>query len=1819
MKTSKKVISLILSVIMIMTTFAVAAPLVAVAAEGDITIDGVSQTRIVTDTSVYDKYAAEYLGGSSKPTDIVIPGLDPAQDYVIQGIAYYPQKDWMLVTAYHNDGTAPSKVFVLDNKTGDFYAMLSFKNVDGSNNVDHGGGIAVSEHNLYYACNDTDRKIAYAPLSAIEDIAKGEHRTVQLVAERDFYEIGSVTKDSKTGYTAYVCVDEGILWTGNFYDEGAKAIGITIAAAGYNAPANEKYNSMVWGYELSGSTSEEEWANLTGATGADCQGNPTYVVGITNTVKDIQYAVVDNGKLYMSCSYGSGAGNSVNFGFGDCSRLVVADIDLSTPGNTEVTFKIDGSGNTRTVKTAYKVSWYQQFDFMPMSEGLCVIDDYVYMTFESACNKYLNESSGATDIGNCEKPVDVIWKMDQYALLGESRPHDNQSMYYEKVKKLSDIKDNGEYMILYESPEKDPVTMKPIMYALSCESGLNGYGMSKRYTTSTDGYIGAVGRPITEYDIEGDILYLNNPEKDDVIGNRWVIEGANTPGSLRIKSSSTYFANYRQLYIDKDVIAMTDKSNAGLNTMALQLVSSKTGNFYLHNDGAYLWCNDFSVDGYEEKANNWYSTQAPLSDKLKFMYEGTTETKGTFHPAALDSTNILGESVAPNTYLRELQIYKRVIDYYSDTVESRVYTDLSADLQADGTYTVTMETYATDPTQYQMVDERPTDFILLLDASGSMTNNSDCYTYTSQGIGNISYNNAVAAEDKPEKQWYIYYEGEYCKLEHHSDDNGKVGGSKIYYNCVTFRTSDNREFHLSPTKGIVDTSQLGGSGVGYCDTNGLCATEKANIWGTNPKEQVVGSYEVFTRTSKTRLQFMKESATAIVDTIAKSSADHRLSVVTFGSDGNDTASGSVSNVWRNTGIYTTDSQNLVGYTSLNATQYSKAFYNKTSVSTVKDIINSIDTATGDPDTYVDYGFEMANQVITNSGKSYLTDGDRNVCIIMITDGVPGLGITDKDKNNADASATTCANRAIQLSKLAKEKGAYVYACQLGSNSPNNFNMYNYLEYVSSNYLVSNSLTDPGSRNSDDIDYHIDVNLTQDTTENLLVKQLTAAIVDNSTNAAAVLDERAVIRQQLSDAFFVPDDATVTTELIPGYFDAIDRLTFKDTTADATGITTTVSKGDKSINVTGYDYQNHYIADRHPGNKLRVTITGVLADENGKLTNTSINNVDTTAIFETADDPTPFKYFPREFFSIPEYTFVLDYGLDMLDVDVNGTLCSVSDTPSKQDVAAYTRKDPETQVSQNGLVTITNNSQDLLYTTNPMNFADRGFCLVKRDDGTYDWFSIKVVPASNVLYEEDYFQDKAGASTEVSWTDEGTPLHTRQTVANTLTDTYGYDSVYAVDENAHSNGTVSKTSVSSTAKRSATKTFEFIGSGFDLISACGPNTGIMLVKVSNKDGVAEKAYLVDTYYNGSLANGSGLVCQTPIVSFSGDNTTHTVEVTAIHLASAKALAKGITAKNTNGKLQSVSGAPVNNAEAISMLADLGITGLENTDLEMVWFDDNSVLNGGTGSAGKLNRTSRAAGDSTAALDCYLDGFRIYNPLGEVTGDYIDSEQNPIYINVINNLKNNTITSDTTVIDGIAYVENALSEGTLGFANYEQNGPQNEFYLNGNTTGGAVVLKVALPNPDAKIQLGLRAVEGSAKVRVGAMEFNITGPTEMYYDVTEAVTVEDGVATIVVQNTGAGVLALNNIKLTGGSSALAIDVDDLPVVYRLANAPAEKAIVVDGVVKSAVENTDNGADSDNGSDNGVDSSFSNLSFVQKLIEKITEILSGIFKFLPVGEVK
>ena len=79
---------------------------------------------------------------------------------------------------------------------------------------------------------------------------------------------------------------------------------------------------------------------------------------------------------------------------------------------------------------------------MPMSEGLCVVDDYLFVTYEGASNKFLNEAGsgiGGLVNDNCPEPVDVIWKVDQYELLGVRRDDNRETACYEKVDDISSI------------------------------------------------------------------------------------------------------------------------------------------------------------------------------------------------------------------------------------------------------------------------------------------------------------------------------------------------------------------------------------------------------------------------------------------------------------------------------------------------------------------------------------------------------------------------------------------------------------------------------------------------------------------------------------------------------------------------------------------------------------------------------------------------------------------------------------------------------------------------------------------------------------------------------------------------------------------------------------------------------------------------------------------------------------------------------------------------------------------------------------------------------------------------------------------------------------------------------------------------------------------------------------------------------------------------------------------------------------------------------------------------------------------------------------
>lgn len=1771
-KIFRKAMSLLLTLTILVGTVSICIPFLKLdaGAASITTSDGetITQERVVSSyETTYSNYASYYLNGAGEATDMVIPGLNASQDYIVQGVSYYSAKDWMIVTAYHKDGTRSSKMFCLDAKTGEFVAMFSFLNVDGTVNTDHGGGIAFSENNIYYSCGDKDRKIAYAPLSALDDLDKGEYKAIQLAGEAEFYEIGSVTSDSKTAYTAYVCYDDGYLWMGNFYDMGAKLAGVTIAAADYNVGATNQYKSMVYGYKLKGSSSAEEWGNLISGT-SDCKGSPTHAIALENNIKDVQYAVVDSGRLYLSRSYGSGAGNSVSFGFGETSLLTVADIDLSATPKTNVTISTSSDNSTTKTIKAHYINEYENYDMMPMSEGLCLVNGLIFCTFEGASNKYLNESDGLTSIGNCEKPVDVIWKIDPYTLEGRVKTEDNKALFYEPVNSVADIENGEEYIIVYESPVKDPVTQQNILYAIDANGGYNDYRLSKSSQDNPGGYVGAIAHPITEYSFENGMLYLSNAKKDDVRNIRWTLTNlSNSPSdgsdAFSIKNLEYRFVNYPNFYCDASTVSMAT-DNLRANNMFIRESGDGEGGFWIsNNETYYLWCNDGTTASYNTAYNNYYANNSSIA-----MYSGVTEQAGTLHTDAMNASgsNVLGGAIvtgAESNYAHGVfNIYKRVVDKTATTYDSRVYTDMKAELQADGTYTIDLETYAISPNHYEYVGERPTDYIIVMDASTSVTDSEDG-TGIKEWNGQLSVSSLCNESDTSDDNGtgvsgYGLTNSEYKILFKHTD--GKYYQIKLAVNTTTLKKTigiitkieqfywayyiaDDGLYYVLRASSLAGADNHVDAGITreafYSNVDNAVnysgnSTKTNN--GNRRKSAVFNGYhyEFYPAAYGTPLDTIKAKAAELVDQIAAQNTENRIAITYYGAS----ASYLAPNGWASSG-------------------FTDAFWPaSTSASTLKSQIANISSPGNQTDNS---GMELAfAENIINasnaSGVDYTADGKKNICVVFMSDGVPG----SYDGN----STTTAANNVISKALTIKNKGAFIYSVIVGKDN-NNFDKHNFMSAVSSRYPAAESITTLGGRNIDGVEY---VSTLADCSIYGYIdfaSNLSKELVKNNAVGLANLDAGSILCEELSDAFkgFYDENGKlkstieITYRLVSGSYDKVERFSFDESgkykpaignTSDGISVNVDPDNAHK-LTVSGYNYNTEYISKNKEGRKLQIRIEGVEANEEADITNTSINNTSSTAIYQNDSEyvsAETFKYFPTEYFNIPTYTYVLDYDLPMYDSDINGKLLSVDGGLNKQSTYKDSRE------TENVALNFVNGNLDMTYELNSGSFTEednRSFCLIQRDDGTYDWFRINIVPASNVLFEENRFTaSSVGSLTKSNWQTDGSVLETYQTLSGD-DDRYGYDANYANNGAGYSNGTALKATVNSSTKRSETMTFSYTGTGFDLMAVCGANTGIQMVNVKRADGSIEKVYMVDTYYVDTANYDGALLKQVPIVNHTNSEYgEYTVEVTAAYLSNAQ----GVTGGRT-GKLNKA-------YTAQDLLKDMGIPA---NKVEYVWFNNNSVLNGGTGPAAKA--TSETRGTSTASnvsLDCYIDGIRVYNPLGDDTSKYIDSEKGAKYYNIVNELasgEGDVITSESGLFAYIVGALGADEDGnipTLSFGNYQSVGPQNEIYLQsatGNSDSHAVAFNVKVPNADSRVMISLRAVDGAttAKVASGdsAIEFAINTATEQYFDITPYLDIDTstGMANVVITNSGTGLLSVNNLKLVD-ATAQAVTSEDLPAM-------------------------------------------------------------------------
>lgn len=464
-------------------------------------------------------------------------------------------------------------------------------------------------------------------------------------------------------------------------------------------------------------------------------------------------------------------------------------------------------------------------------------------------------------------------------------------------------------------------------------------------------------------------------------------------------------------------------------------------------------------------------------------------------------------------------------------------------------------------------------------------------------------------------------------------------------------------------------------------------------------------------------------------------------------------------------------------------------------------------------------------------------------------------------------------------------------------------------------------------------------------------------------------------------------------------------------------------------------------------------------------------------------------------------------------------------------------------------------------------------------------SITFLPATNVLYEENFMTN---GGTHGEWTPEGTN-NTATVVKDNENSVYGYADAYKGFD-AFSNGGALKATLDLKGGKRAYTTdaveFSFSGTGFDIISECGTDTGLLLVALS-KGGNPFKVYIVDTYFCGdnsiggnppipSIITGEGILdYQVPVVrAMNLERADYSVRILGYLTDTAGAIVGPASPTPWDGGETGAEGSTrgANGIDTNRILREAGLKEFIGCEVETSFMDENSVLNGGTGIAAKNspNRTFGKRGEETAqTADVYLDAFRVYQPLADET-KYVENEQGLAYAPVYDYVKNSANSIGSEILpNSMVYVEYDGDTGIANIVNYQKRGPQNEVYL---TNGNYIGFVLEGYTGTETVMISAKAVAGEPVL--GYLDTTAEGAeissgmkmTEMYYDVTDCVRLYGTKYMLVLGNiaeAGTGtrsILSVSGIKLANHitpatSTQIAADIASL---VTLAYQPVEEPV-------------------------------------------------------------
>lgn len=363
-------------------------------------------------------------------------------------------------------------------------------------------------------------------------------------------------------------------------------------------------------------------------------------------------------------------------------------------------------------------------------------------------------------------------------------------------------------------------------------------------------------------------------------------------------------------------------------------------------------------------------------------------------------------------------------------------------------------------------------------------------------------------------------------------------------------------------------------------------------------------------------------------------------------------------------------------------------------------------------------------------------------------------------------------------------------------------------------------------------------------------------------------------------------------------------------------------------------------------------------------------------------------------------------------------------------------------------------------------------------------TVMLIPASNVYYEAEDFAEVVG--TKGNWELIGEDPDERE-VDDNFSTVYGYTEAalydytdYGFSANVSYKATLTMGAKATFAMTQDYLTFAFTGNGFDIISACGPNTGILLVKVVNDEGKTVKSMMIDT---GFLGDGEVI---------SGDD-------------------------NLN--------------KQVPLVRVLDLPFDTYTVSVYGWLNDTCTA---------YRQQHGNTDDGSVTADVYVDGFRVYGAL-ESDEFYVANEQAVKYVSIFDFLSGSAqLIDDDYGTNPVLYMEFDSAGTAASIADYKMMGPENEVYLYNDGTDSAIgmVLTGYHAGIDT-IMISAKSVSEYAELAVwqnGGLETItdfVTTETEMYYDMTPYVIYDeelDAYILIIGNATTDSILSVSMLKLS-----------------------------------------------------------------------------------------